>query len=65
MLQNKEYNFRIRIAHLGMNQVRRALFFCVVSMIPLHMKLQIVVAETKENHCLSKEMKEQICVIVT
>jgi len=28
-------------------------------MIPLHMKLQIVVAETKENQSLSKEMKDK------
>jgi len=65
MLQNKEYNFRIRIAHLGKNQVRRALFFCFVPIIPLHMKLQVVVAETKENQSLSKEIKEQMCVIFT
>jgi hypothetical protein len=55
----------MRIAHLGMNQVRRTLFFCLVPMIPLHMKLQIVIAKTKENQSLSKEMKEQICVIFT
>jgi len=70
MLQNKEYNFRMRTAHLGMNQVRRALFFCVVPMIPVHMKLQVVVclfvvAETKENQSLSKEIKEQTCVTFT
>jgi hypothetical protein len=65
MLQNKKYNFRMRIAHLGMTQVRRALYFCVVPMIPLHMKLEIVVAETKGKQNLSKEMKEQISVIFT
>jgi hypothetical protein len=65
MLQNKEYNFRMRIAHFEMNQVRRALSFCVVSKIPLHMKLQIVAAKKKETPSLSKEMKEQMCVIFT
>jgi hypothetical protein len=48
MLQNKKYNFRLRIAQLGMNQVRRELFFCFVPMIPVHMKLQVVVAETNK-----------------
>lgn len=65
MLQNEEYSLRKTIAHLGMSQVKRALFFCVVQMIPLHTKLQIIVAEAKENQSLSKEMKEQICVIFT
>jgi hypothetical protein len=60
MLQNKEYNFGMRIAHLGMNQVRRAFVLC-----PVHMKLQVEVAEAKENQSLSKEMKEQTCVIFT